>query len=514
MTSSGGTAAALSLRRVSKAYGPTRALNDVSLEVARGEVHALVGHNGSGKSTLVKLIAKAVLPDSGTITVGSAFGAEPTVGLVHQDLALCPDATVVENCCIGGFRRRCRFIDWKHERDVVAKLLAQLEADFDSAATVGDLSPADQAITAIARALKAGSDSGGLDLLVLDEATASLRGPDADKVLSAARRVADVGGGVLLVTHHMSEVLATASRATVLVSGAVTATVDVADVTQDSLLELISGRAIGTAQSGRGAGQSAALRPRLAVQGLTAGPVHAMELTVGEGEIVGLTGAAGSGHEHVPYLLSGFERRAAGRVYIDGELLPARSVAAAQRGGLGILPANRLARGILPAAAIRENLSPATRSLHRRKGLLRVRAERSWARKICAEYQVPIADAEAPMSSLSGGNQQKVLLARVLESHPKVAILHEPTQGVDEVTRRALIGKVRSLAASGVGILYVSSDAEEVTNCADRVIVMRQGMTVIDIPGGSEQLDHIYAACYGTGVVAPRNDELTEGARQ
>jgi ribose transport system ATP-binding protein len=490
---------ALRIENVSKTYGATRALDEVSLEVARGEVHALLGHNGSGKSTLVKAIGGAVRPDRGEIVVGGVPGAAPRLGVVHQELALCAEASVLENCCIGGYRRRWGLIDWKRERVVVEQVLAQLDADFDCAATVGALSPADQAITAIARALKPVRDNAGLDLLVLDEATAALRGPDADKVLAAARKVSAAGGGVLLVTHHMSEVLSSADRATVLVSGAVTATVEVATATQDSLLELISGRPL--------AGLHHPLpqpedrphgRPRLVVSGLRGDSVHGVDLTVGKGEIVGLTGAAGSGHEQVPYLLSGFQRPSSGQISVDGKARTVHSVPASQRAGIGILPADRLARGVLSVATIRENLSPTTRARHRAKGLLRSLAERRWAKDICKEYEVSTCDTEALMSSLSGGNQQKVLLARVLESHPKVAILHEPTQGVDEATRRALVRKIRELATSGVGVLYVSSDAEEVVGCADRVVVMRRGRSVAVIPGGMSQLDDIFAACYGT----------------
>lgn len=496
------TRPALSVDGVSKTYGPTVALDDVTFSVARGEVHALLGHNGSGKSTLVKAIAGAVLPDRGTLTVDSTGGAAPRVGLVHQELALCSDATVLENCCMGGYRRRWGCIDWNGERAVVERSLARLEADFHSDALVGELSPANQAITAIVRALKSVPDSDVLDLLVLDEATASLRGPDAEKVLSAARTVARSGGGVLLVTHHMSEVVAVADRATVLINGGVASTVDIGETTQDTLLELISGRPPSswdqvTAPTSTGShGQ-----PLLKVESLAARTVSRVDLTVREGEIVGLTGAAGAGHEDVPYLLSGFQRRMGGSVSINGKPMNCHTVTAAQRVGLGILPADRLARGVLPEGTIRENLSPASRAKHRVIGVLKPHEERRWAAKICADYEVSVQDPEAPMSSLSGGNQQKVLLARVLESRPRLAILHEPTQGVDEATRRGLVCKIKDLAASGTGVLYVSSDVEEATSCADRVIVMSRGATVAEFPGGLAHIDDIYTACYGTAVL-------------
>ena len=492
---------ALLVRGVGKQFGATHALRDVSFEVRRGEVHALLGHNGCGKSTLVKILSGFQGADSGSVNMTGLDGAEPRVGIVHQDLGLCRPATVLENCGMGSYRRRFGMIDWKQERRVVEGILASLGADFGVDDVVADLSPADKAITAIARALKASGGVESLDLLVLDEATAALRGPDAEKVLSAARAVAAHGGGVLLVTHHMSEVLADADRATVLASGRVVDTVDVARVTEDDLLRLIGGGKV-PPKVGPGTGRAPVGDEVLTVRALTGATVHGLDFTVRPGEIVGLTGAAGAGHDDVPYLLAGVTRRAAGSIAIAGEPYTGRSVRDAQHSRLGVLPADRLRQGIVPRASVRENLSPASRAAHRTGGLLRVRREKAWARDICAEYAVRPADPEVSMSALSGGNQQKVLFARVLEHDPRVLVLHEPTQGVDENTRRALMHRVRDLVDRGLGVLYVSSDAEEVAECADRVLVMRRGALVSELPAGLDHLDDIYAACYAAGEPA------------
>ncbi|CCG05376.1 sugar ABC transporter ATP-binding protein [Blastococcus saxobsidens] len=499
----------LLVRGVGKQFGATHALRDVTFEVRRGEVHALLGHNGCGKSTLVKIISGFQAADSGSITMGGLDGAGARVGIVHQDLGLCRSATVVENCGMGSFQRRLGMINWKQERRVVAEILTSLGADFGLDDIVADLSPADKAITAIARALKASGGVEGLDLLVLDEATAALRGPDAEKVLSAARAVAAHGGGVLLVTHHMSEVLADADRATVLASGRVVDTVDVAGVTEDDLLRLIGGGKVPpkVGPSGR---QASIGDEVLTVRSLTGAAVHDLDFAVRPGEIVGLTGAAGAGHDEVPYLLCGVTKRSVGSIGVAGEPYTGRSVREAQQSGLGVLPADRLRQGIVPRASVRENLSPASRASHRTGGVLRVQREKAWARDICADYAVMPPDPELPMSALSGGNQQKVLFARVLEHDPRVLVLHEPTQGVDENTRRALLRRVRDLVDEGLGVLYVSSDAEEVAECADRVLVMRRGALVGELPAGLDHIDEIYAACYAAGdrnAAAPTREE-------
>jgi ribose transport system ATP-binding protein len=490
-----GRATCLEVRGVTKRFGATLALQDVSLDVLQGEVHALLGHNGSGKSTMVKIISGAVVPDEGGIVVHAETAGPPRVGIVHQDLALCLEATVLENCFMGSARRnRFGLIDWRAERDGVEPLLESLSADFDCDAVVGALSPADQAVVAITRALRGRDGSHGLDLLVLDEATARLRGRDAEKVLSTARRVAGRGGGVLLVTHHMTEVLDAADRATVLSSGRVARTVDVASTTEDELLELVSGRRLQPQADGAGSTRVTA-DDTLVVTGLTGDAVHDITIRAGAGEIVGLTGAAGAGHEEVPYLLSGADRAAAGEVRVEGRRVSG-DVARRRACGIGLLPADRLKQGVLTSGTLRENMSPIVRRRHTRLGFSAARDEKRWAKDMCERFAVLPPDPETLIGNLSGGNQQKVLLARVLGDQPKVLILHEPTQGVDEGTRRGLIERVRGAAAAGTVVLYVSSDIEEVAGCSDRVLVFRKGEIVAETEGGLSRVDDIYAASY------------------
>lgn len=497
--------ACLQVQRVHKRFGATFALQDVSLTVLEGEVHALLGHNGSGKSTLVKMVSGSLSPDSGSLSVTGREGTPARVGVVHQDLALCAEATVVENCCMGGYHRgRFGTLDWATERRLLQPILDSLNAEFDCRDMVGDLSPADQAVVAIARALRGQPGSSGLDLLVLDEATALLRGREADKVLTTARLVADQGGGVLLVTHHMAEVLHAADRATVLSNGQVVGTVDVESTSEDRLLEMVSGRKL-PAQRHEPAGDAAGLGESavLTVRGLGGSSVSGVHLAVGAGEIVGLTGAAGAGHEEVPYLLAGHLRVQRGHISVAGRELRGRGAAGARGLGIGLLPADRLRQGLLPAATVRENLSPQVRRHHTWLRFSQLRRERAWAAQVCADYEVRPPDPDALVSSLSGGNQQKVLLARVLADQPRVLVLHEPTQGVDEATRRALLRRIRRVAEEGAAVVYVSSDLEEVAACCDRVLIFRKGQVATEVDGGLAHIDDIYAHSYLTDLLDP-----------
>lgn len=495
--------AVLEVRQVDKWFGHTPALQDVCLDVLQGEVHALLGHNGSGKSTTVKIISGVVSPDAGTVAISGRGDGPAQVGVVHQDLGLCFDATVLENCCMAKYQAtRFGRIDWAAERRIVEPILESLAAEFPSSMMVRDLSPANQTIVAIARALKHAAPRGTLDLLILDEATARLRGRDADKVLATASLVARQGGGVLIVTHHMNEVLRAANRATVLMNGRVAGVVDVARTTEEELLELASGRQV-TASYRPGSAQVSTHSTRaeavLAVMDMVGDRfVCDKKIAIHAGEIVGLTGAPGAGYEEVPYLLAGVARSGTAKVSVSGKPVSRKGVHESRRRGIGLVPAERLSQGILLQATVRENLSPLARSRNTWLRLISKRLELTWTRQVCSAFQVKAADPDMAIATLSGGNQQKVLLARVLEDHPKVLLLHEPTEGVDEMTRRDLVALIRKVAAQGTAVLYVSSDIDEVAECSDRVLVAREGSLAAEIPRGPDMVDSIYAASYLT----------------
>jgi len=495
--------AVLSVRQVDKRFGHTHALQNVSLEVLRGEVHALLGHNGSGKSTLVKIVSGVVNPDRGSVAIDGRDGRPAQVGVVHQDLGLCFDATVLENCCMSKYQpARFGTIDWAAERRIVKPLLESLAAEFGAEALVRDLSPANQTIVAIARALKNAAPHGSLDLLILDEATARLRGRDADKVLATASLVAKQEGGVLIVTHHMLEVLQAANRATVLMNGRVSGVVEVAGITEEKLLELASGRRLAAVHQ-KGKVQPLADASRRDIV-LSVSDMHGdrfsceQEITISAGEIVGLTGAPGAGYEEVPYLIAGALRAGSARVTVAGRRVPRAGTHASRRHGIGLVPAERLAQGVLLQASVRENLSPLARARHTLARLISKRRELAWAGEVCRGFQVVAEHPDVPIATLSGGNQQKVLLARVLEDGPKVLLLHEPTEGVDEMTRRDLVALIRKAAANGAAVLYVSSDIEEVAGCSDRVLVVRDGAVVAEFPREPDIVDSLYAASYLT----------------
>lgn len=521
----------LEIRQLSKQFGQTAALSGIDLTVRQGEVHALLGHNGSGKSTTIKIISGVLPPDSGDIILRGAHGNEASVGVVHQDLGLCADATVLENCGMTQYKvTRFGTIDWDAERALVEPILKTLEAGFDSQALVRHLSPADQTIVAIARALKAASNHGKLDLLILDEATARLRGKEAEKVLATARKVAEQGGGVLLVTHHMNEVMQVADRATVLRNGRVAGIVKVTETGEEELLALASGRSLFEApgtqttasittldaktnaptsispsapvaakaspgQEGRPKQEQSSEQELFRAEEIVGTHFASVKgLTINSGEIVGMTGAPGSGYEEVPYLLALAYGKA--NIYIQNKRISGKGAHTSRRLGVGLVPADRLAQGVLLQATIRENISPAMRVAHLRKRLLSTSLEKKWAKAICHQFEIQPAKPDVPIATLSGGNQQKALLARVLEDAPKILLLHEPTEGVDETTRRKLAETIKNAARSGMGVLYVSADFEEVAELADRVLVIRDGEIKTEIPKGAGLVDRIYAASY------------------
>lgn len=499
----GATDLVLRAQNLHKQFGRTVALHDVSMLVRRGEVHALLGHNGSGKSTLVKIISGVLSPDHGSVSIDGHGGRPATIGVVHQDLGLCYDATVIENTCMSRYEpRRLGTIDWKAERKVVEPILRSLDADFSSSAMVRDLSPANQAIVAIARALKAAPTDHTLDLLILDEATARLRGRDADKVLATAGLVARRGGGVLIVTHHMSEVLRAADCATVLMNGRVAGVVQVADSSEEQLLELASGRRVSSSKNPSERSTrlpSSSTNAPLRVSKIRGERFECdAEIVIQSGEIVGMTGAPGAGHEEIPYLIAGMIPGGRADVAVLGRPVKHKGAHESRRAGIGLVPAERLQQGVMLQASVRENLSPLVRPQSLWARLLSRSREQAWARQVCAAFQVSTSDTEMPMATLSGGNQQKVLLARVLEDRPKVLLLHEPTEGVDEMTRRDLVERIRTVARAGTAVLYVSSDIDEVAEYADRVLVVRDGALIGEFARAPDIANRVYAASYLT----------------
>ena len=484
----------LAASHVSKHFGGSVALANVDFEVYAGEIHALVGANGSGKSTLVKVISGSVTPDSGDLVKGSSRGLVVTA--VHQELGLFDEGTVVENVLAN--RGSSKILRPRRERRIIGELLDELGVHIDVRRTVRELSAEQRMTVAVARAL---IELGQAEhaVMIVDEATSILRGRRAKELLDVVRRLASHGLGIVFVSHDLDEVLDLADRITVLRDGVVQADLTPSRTDRATIVDLMVGGGstrIDTAQVvGRGEGRSRdGATVALDVQGLSGGQVVDLSLQVKAGEIIGLTGVAGSGYDDVPYLVAGAVRRQAGTVTVGQTKVrnPAQFAAAGGR----VVPAKRQDALVL-LASVYENAFLSEGGGRGRFGISRRSAERRWVSEILAKYDVKCASPAVPISTLSGGNQQKVVLGRCFEAHPRILVLHEPTQGVDVVARADLLKFIRTACKElGVGVLYVSAEVDELSDMCARVLAMRRGRIAGELTGERISSDAIHALLY------------------
>jgi len=484
-----GSPVALRVSDVSKAYGSTQALDDASFEVRRGRIHALLGGNGSGKSTLIKILAGVVPADRGSVEVAGveydARGLTPArareMGLhvVHQQSSTFPDLTIAENLALGrgfeiGMGGRVR---WSALRRRTAGVLQRFNIDADPDTQVGTLGPAAQTMIAIARALQ--DQEGEHDgVLLLDEATASLPRSEVDLLLAAVRRYAEAGQTIVFVTHRLDEVTQIADHATILRDGRVVATVDRGEFDHDSLVTLIMGQPVERLAS-RPVGSSAG-EPVLELRSTNG---DGADLTVRAGEIVGVAGLLGSGRSSLLRGLFGLAPMPGRTVELDGRGVDVQGPRQAIAAGIAYVPEDRAAEGVFADLSVKENLSVTVLGRYWRGGWFSRRSEQRGARAVMDAFLVRAASADAPVSSLSGGNQQKIVLGRWLQRHPRLLLLDEPTQGVDVGARADIHRVIRNLVSDGAGALMVSSDFDELAAVCDRAIVVRAGHIVGEIAG-------------------------------
>lgn len=492
----------LEVRGVSKAFGPTEALVDVDFDLLAGEVHALVGQNGSGKSTLVKILAGVHDPDGGSVLVeGEEFdprrpGEARLRGLrfVHQDLGLVDSLDVVENLALGcGYDVRFpRRISWRHERRRARAALAGLGYDFDVRSPVGSLRASERTGIAIARALDGWQSAARL--LVLDEPTASLPEAEVERLFDVVRTVRERGVGVVYVSHHLDEVLDLADRVTILRDGARVGTFAAEDLDHDRMVELIVGR--GTTTDGgevEPTGAPGGCEQSLVVENLSGAVLRGVSLQVGAGEVVGVAGLTGSGREELGPALFGAAGRS-GTVSVRGYPVPDGRPDLAVAAGLGFVPADRKSLGLVASMVVRENVTLADLRPYLRGGILRHRKERSDVDAWLGMLDVRPRDQTLGAMRLSGGNQQKVLLARWLRIAPRVLILDEPTQGVDVGAKAEIHRRIVDAARAGAGVLVCSTDTTELVRVCDRVLVMQRGGIGAELLGrdiSEERIDRL-----------------------
>lgn len=487
----GGSLPRVRLNGVTKRFLGTTALNDVSLEIAPGEIHALAGGNGCGKSTLIKILAGVHGADAGELAVDgvavplSAYGPEEAkasgMHFVHQEPSVFSDLTVAENLSIGrGFETRRGLTDRAAIRRRCTQVLSRFGIECDPDDALGDLSPSQQTMVAIARALQ-DQEHAGSGLLVLDEPTAALPDREVQRLLEALRRYAADGQSILLVSHRLSELLDVADRITVFRDGVNVADGIAPSIGHDALVELIVGRDV-EAYSPREPQESSGAAV-LSADGITGGVVRDVSFAVGQGEIVGVTGLLGSGCSTLLRLIYGDQRIEAGAVTIAGKVSKSRTVSASIAEGVCFVPPDRKAQALLPDESVRANITIASlRSLSKR-GVLRRRAELRGVAMDFERFSIRAGSMEMPVAQLSGGNQQKVVLARWLRRDPKLLLLDEPTQGVDAGARAEIWQLVDQAIAGGAGVLTASTDIEELATVAHRVLVMDRGRLVHELSG-------------------------------
>jgi ribose transport system ATP-binding protein len=477
----------LKLRSVSKTFGSQRVLNRLDLDIHPGEVHGLVGQNGSGKSTLVKVLAGYHEPDpGGTATLDGTplrlGSASRGIRFVHQDLSLVEAMSVSDNFRIDGGERHLRPLKRSLERRGAQEAMAELGYDISPVALVSSLSPAEQAAVAVARALH---HSEGVHLVVLDEVTASLPGPEVDRLCTALKRIVAQGKSVLFISHHIDEVLSFADRITVLRDGNVVCTAPASELSYGSLVE----KMLGYEMSGTTAvvERPRATKSRLVVRNMSGKTVRDLSFEVSESEILGISGLTGSGREEVAGLLAGSVERA-GDVEVDGRLVKSGDPSSAIRLGVGYIPSNRHRDALLHQTSIRENLTLADLRPFWKKRLFRHDLERLEAMHWIKELGIVPPDSERMIEELSGGNQQKVVLARWLRVDAAVYVLDEPTNGVDVGVKADIHRLLLAAAQRGASIILCSTDAEELERLSSRVLIMQKGR-----PGVILQKDEISA---------------------
>jgi ABC-type sugar transport system ATPase subunit len=487
-------AAVLDARGVAKRWGHTAALVNGSLSVASGEIHALLGQNGAGKSTLIKILAGVVQRDGGDLSVAGEDLPQTLhpkdvrqlgISFIHQDLGLVEDMTIAENIALGtGFPATAGVISRRKLAELARAHLDALAVRLEIERPVGELDGAEQALVAIARAVVDGGR-----LIVLDEPTARLRGAEVERLFGELRSLRQTGVSFLYVTHRLGEVFELADRVTVFRDGETVVTADVADLSEQELIRHIVGRSVDNVFPTEHHGVVQGAKCVLQISSLRTHSVHDFDLELMEGEIFGLTGVVGSGAAAVGRALFGADEIEDGRLQIDGEAVPWETRAVLGR-GVAYVPGDRHRYGLAIDLPIRENLvlvDYVSRGISGALSWLKwftpisVRAEEATAERLVDEFAIRAASVDEPVGTLSGGNQQKVLLGRWMHLNPRLLVLEDPTQGVDVGTRAEIYAAIAALADRGSSILLISSDFEEVAELCDRVVVMRDGIAAAEL---------------------------------
>jgi ribose transport system ATP-binding protein len=490
----------LRFESVNKRFGGTQAVDAVTLDVHGGEILALLGENGAGKSTLIKLLAGIYPADSGEIYFDgqpqshwrSSDRAHQPVAFIHQDLGLVEWMTVAENVCIGmGYPRRCGLIDWATASAIAERVMARVGCHVEPERRVFSLTRAEKSLLAIGRALEVQAR-----LLVLDEPSASLPMSDVERLFGVLRGLRGQGMGIVYVSHRLDEVMAISDRAAVMRDGKLVAVKITAQTNESELVNLIVGKALAAASDT--AAPTIEGAPVLQLQAAASGNAGPLDFSVHRGEVLGLVGLRGAGHEAISKALFGREPLSAGRMFVQGKAARFKTPADAIRAGVAYVAGERLEENLAASMTVLENLFPHP-ALHGDRGLAfdRRRREQAQSMTLIERFDVNPPAPNAEVQQLSGGNQQKVVLARWFHLDKPLVVLEEPTAGVDVGAKRQIYGVLRERAQAGTALIVVSTDFEEVATVCTRVLVFRNGLIAAELQGTQITVERLLSLAAG-----------------
>jgi len=476
----------LSMQNIEKSFPGVKALDGVSLEIRPGEVHGLLGENGAGKSTLIKILSGAYQPGGGAIeylgqpvAIHSPRQAqEMGIVTIHQEFNLIPSLTIAENVFIGREPGMAPFISWPKMYRQTREITDRLGMDLNPGDLVRSLSVAKQQMVEIARALSMESR-----LIIMDEPTATLSENEVQQLMGIIRELRARGLSIIFITHHLEEALALCDRITVLRDGRLVGTEEITQVTLDDVIRMMVGRSMGELfrrAGGRAAGEVALSVRNISRQGDARDPnaivLEDISFDVRYGEIVGLAGLVGAGRTELVRAIFGADPMSRGAIAVDGQPVRIRSPRKAIRHGIGLVPEDRKQQALFLALAVRQNMSMAALKKLLRWGIfVRQREENKLIEHYRAALNIHMTSADQRVRNLSGGNQQKVVLARWLALGPKVLIVDEPTRGIDVAAKAEVHQLLDELAHSGIAILMISSELPEILSMSDRIITLREG---------------------------------------
>lgn len=514
---------ALRLHHVSKTFAGQRALDDVSFDLQRAAVTALLGMNGSGKSTLIKVLAGAHAPDHGSsleidgadvplpLTPATAHAAG--LRFLHQEIGLVPALTISDNFAFADRFRSAGVlapIRTRQQHDHVARVLAQFGVDHHPGTLVSDLGPTSRTMVALARAFQDddASPAGGTadrdplasSVLVLDEPTASLPAEEVESLLLTVEALRRRGGTIVYVSHRTEEVHRLADQIIVLRDGRLVADVPRADLGVDDIVALVVGQRLTPKQHQPAARRTG--RVVLEARGLQGPRLRGVDIDIRAGEVLGVAGLVGCGRSELMRLLSGSQRPTAGALSLQEEAFAPRSPADALAAGIALVPQDRRGEGCVLPMSVQENLTMGDLGRHSRHGVLSRRREAAVAGTLVADFRIKAAGLDQPIALLSGGNQQKVVVARAADRRTTVLLLDEPTQGVDALAKQEIWNIVRQMADEGCAVVLASTDVEEFVGLCDRVLVLDRGLVVATATGRDIDAERLTALCAGGSTAA------------